>query len=356
MNLKKAVIASAAAALLVGSAMNVSAAEKTPSNYANALKANNQENLIIDVEAYKAAYSDLAEAFGDDTDAYIRHYLTIGVYEGRTKGVLFDPLLYAEAYSDIKEAFGYNIPAIVNHYLTFGILENRTQGTAAGYADLAAAERAGAQKTNIQRNVIVINDFDSNAIGSSYGNNAAAGIGSNAIINGNNVVVNGNNIVNATNGAAAGIGNTALNNGNNTTAGNGSAPVNSNAVAGNSSTPVNSNAAAGNSANSSNATANSGNNTTAGNSATAGNSNSVSSNQNYHHTTSIYNDDKSALIRVEYYDDQNKLFQYSDVTNYDSSTNSYTEEIYHYDEESQTEVLDRTDTYVNGVLSSSETH
>lgn len=355
MNLKKAVIASAAAALLVGSAMNVSAAEKTPSNYANALKANNQENLIIDVEAYKAAYSDLAEAFGDDTDAYIRHYLTIGVYEGRTKGVLFDPLLYAEAYSDVKEAFGYNIPAIVNHYLTFGISENRTQGTAAGYADLAAAERAGAQKTNIQRNVIVMNDFDSNTTGNSYGNNAAgnnnivAGIGSNAIINGNNVVVNGNNIVNTANGAngtAAGIGNTALNNGNNTTAGNSSNPVNSNAAAGSSNAT----------ANSGNATANSGNNTTAGNSATTDNSNNVSSNKNYHHTTSIYGDDKSTLIRVEYYDDQNKLFQYSDVTNFDSSTNSYTEEIYHYDEESQTEVLDRTDTYVNGVLSSSETH
>lgn len=289
MNLKKAVIASAAAALLVGSAMNVSAAEKTPSNYANALKANNQENLIIDVEAYKAAYSDLAEAFGDDTDAYIRHYLTIGVYEGRTKGVLFDPLVYAEAYSDVKEAFGYNVPAIVNHYLTFGISENRTQGTATGYADLAAAERAGAQKTNIQRNVIVINNLDSNAAGSIYENNAA-----------------GNN-----NNAAASNGNTFLNN--NMAAGSG--------------------------------------NTAAANSAAAGNSN-----KDYHHTTSIYGDDKSTLLRVEYYDDQNKLYQYSDITNYDSSTNSYTEKIYHYDEESQTEVLDRTDTYVNGVLSSSETH
>lgn len=282
MNLKKAVIASAAAALLVGSAMNVSAAGKTPSNYANTLKANNQENLIIDVEAYKAAYSDLAEAFGDDTDAYIRHYLTIGVYEGRTKGVLFDPLVYAEAYSDVKNAFGYNIPAIVNHYLTFGISENRTQGTAAGYADLAAAERAGAQKTNIQRNVIVINSPDSNATGNSYESNIAS---------------------------------------------------NNNAIAGNSNTALNNS------------------NTTAANSAAAGNSN-----KDYHHTTSIYSDDKSTLLRVEYYDDQNKLYQYSDVTNYDSSTNSYTEEIYHYDEESQTEVLDRTDTYVNGVLSSSETH
>lgn len=302
MKLKKAVIASTAAALLVGSVMNVSAAEITPSNYVNSLKENNQENLIIDVEAYKAAYSDLAEAFGDNSDAYIRHYLTIGVYEGRTKGVLFDPLVYAESYSDIKGAFGYNIPAIVNHYLTFGISENRTQGTAAGYADLAEAEKAGAQNTNIQRNVSVINVLDSSATGNSYGNNAAVN----------------NNAEN--NSATAGIDNTALN------AGNGSNPVNSNMAVGSNNTPIANNAAAGN------------------------------SNKDYHHTTSIYNDDKSALIRVEYYDDQNKLYQYSDVTNYDSNTNSYTEEIYHYDEESQTEVLDRTDTYVNGVLSSSETH
>ena len=69
------------------------------------------------------------------------------------------------------------------------------------------------------------------------------------------------------------------------------------------------------------------------------------------HTTSIYADDCVTLIRVEYYDENDKLIYYSDVIDYDSSTKSYTENIYSYDEKNGQEVLERTDTYVNGVCS-----
>lgn len=64
----------------------------------------------------------------------------------------------------------------------------------------------------------------------------------------------------------------------------------------------------------------------------------------YHHTTSIYEND-GTLIRVEYYDDNNKLTHYSKVEDHDPETNSYTENIYTYDEETETEILQRTDTY-----------
>lgn len=292
MKFKKLLVTSVAMALLSGSVLHVSAAEATQNNY----KEKNPENLIIDVEAYKAAYSDLEEAFGDNREAYIEHYLTIGVYEGRTKGVLFDPLIYAEAYSDVKAACGNNISAIVNHYLTFGITENRTIGTASGYADLAAAESAGAQKTNIQRNVAATVNYENNVVSNNTANNISADNNADAI---NNIpVINNSNY-------------TADNNTNSTP------PVNNNGV--------------------------------------AANSNAVS-NQNYHHTTSIYDNDEKTLLRVEYYDDNNKLIQYSSVSNFDSNTNSYTENIYHYDEENETSVLDRTDTYVNGSLSSSESN
>lgn len=294
MKFKKLLVTSVAMALLSGSVLHVSAAEATQNNY----KEKNPENLIIDVEAYKAAYSDLEEAFGDNREAYIEHYLTIGVYEGRTKGVLFDPLMYAEAYSDVKAACGNNISAIVNHYLTFGITENRTIGTASGYADLAAAESAGAQKTNIQRNVAATVSYENNAI--SNNNNTANNISADSSANStnNNSVINNSSNVNS----------------NNT---NSSAPVNNSVAASNSNT---------------------------------------GSNQSYHHTTSIYDNDEKTLLRVEYYDDNNKLIQYSSVSNFDSNTNSYTENIYHYDNESETSVLDRTDTYVNGSLSSSESN
>lgn len=84
----------------------------------------------------------------------------------------------------------------------------------------------------------------------------------------------------------------------------------------------------------------------------AGANNTVNSN-GFRHTTSIYANDGQTLLRVEYYDDNNKLYEYSSVTNFDSSTNSYTENIYYWDKENETSVLTRTDTYVNGVLSSS---
>lgn len=58
--------------------------------------------------------------------------------------------------------------------------------------------------------------------------------------------------------------------------------------------------------------------------------------------------------RVEYYDENNNLREFSEVNNFDSSTNSYTEEVYENLGESY--VHDRTDTYVNGVLVSSEKH
>lgn len=160
MHLKKIIVSGAATALLAGSLLNVSAAEIPAGSYAKALKDN--ENLIINVDAYKAAYSDLAKAFGDDEDAYIEHYLTKGVFEGRTKGVLFDPLAYAEAYGDVKAAFGDNILAIVNHYVTFGVTENRTMGTANGYEDIAEAEENGALGVVVQRNNIAVTGYAPN--------------------------------------------------------------------------------------------------------------------------------------------------------------------------------------------------
>lgn len=270
MRFKKAIVTGTAAALCFGSVLNVSAANTAP------LKDNKNAELIINVEAYKAAYSDLAAAFGDNTDAYVNHYLTAGVYEGRTKGVLFNPLAYAEAYPDIKAVYGDDISAIVAHYTTYGVKENRTLGTAGGYADIAEAEKYGAVP---RFTASVLPQYRSGEtfaapITGSYSQASAAASYSQAPAAGNS-------------GSQA--------------------PTYANPSA----------EAAGN---------------------------------RYAHTTSIYSED-GTLLRVEYYDDNKKLCEYSVVTNYDSSTNSYTEEIYSQD---MTPV--RTDTYVDGSLSSSEKH
>lgn len=303
MHFRKVIVTGVAAALLVGSTLSVSAAEPSTSNYVKELKKSGKESLIIDVEAYKAAYSDLAAAFGDNEYAYIEHYLTVGVFEGRTKGVLFDPLIYASAYSDVGAAFGNDISAIVDHYINFGAAENRTYGTANGYADIAAAQKVGSPSIAVQR--------------SAYNTTAAAGnVGAGAVAGNNNIATGGNNW--------------------------GANPV----------VTANSYIAAG------------GNNLGTG---TAGNANisstpsvapnNVNNTPSYNHTTSIYEDNEhKTLLRVEYYDDNNNLYEYSDVVYSDKDTNSYTETVYRYDEEKNEEVVTRTDTYVNGELVSSENH
>lgn len=71
------------------------------------------------------------------------------------------------------------------------------------------------------------------------------------------------------------------------------------------------------------------------------------------HITSIREGEQ--VIRREYYGENNDLLEYSDLVNYDPETNSYTENIYRYDEETGREVLVRTDTYQNGQLVTSDT-
>ena len=93
---------------------------------------------VLNVELYKNGHPDLQRVYGYDTAAYVNHYLTIGALEGRTKGVLFDPLAYAAAYPDIAKAYGNDVNGIIQHYVVIGMNEGRTQGTAAGFRDIEA--------------------------------------------------------------------------------------------------------------------------------------------------------------------------------------------------------------------------
>lgn len=315
MKLKKGITVGAVVCLLLGNVMHVSAAGLYPGDYANVLVKNQQDGLIIDVEAYKAAYDDLAKAFGDDSYAYVNHYLTVGVYEGRTKGVLFDPLLYVESYGDVKAAFGYDISAIVDHYIKYGIKEKRTLGTAQGYSDIAAAEKAGVQSTKIPRNV---NNTTGAVADSGYINNSSTAVYNDFDQNSalaNNSMTPAGGFMNVD--SVDGISDSSMQS-NNVSMANNSASTGSNSVA------------------------------------AYENNSPVSIPKDYHHTTSIYDNDEKTLLRVEYYDDNNQLIKYSSVTNFDSDTNSYTENIYHYDEETSSSVLERTDVYEGGELSSSE--
>ena len=316
MNVKKTLAASTAALVLIGSALPASAAG-IDASYVKALKENGTADLILNVDAYRAAYPDLDAAFGDDTNAYIMHYLTAGMYEGRTMGVLFNPLAYAEAYSDIKEAFGDDISAVVNHYVTFGIAENRTAGTAGAYTDLAEAQRetaagapvdvgnpAGEHITCIYNNGVLVRRefYDANnrlfqySVVTDY--NGAANSYTETVYSSSNVLVRVDKYVNGVRVSTTDSG---------TSTGSGTTT---------------------------------GGSTTTGGNTTTGNSSTTPSTG---HITEIKGDD-GTVIRREFYDANDRLFQYSEITDRDSATNSYTETIYSSDD-----VLIRVDRYVNGV-------
>ncbi len=72
----------------------------------------------------------------------------------------------------------------------------------------------------------------------------------------------------------------------------------------------------------------------------------------YDRTTSIYEDDKITLLRVEYYLN-NKLTYYSEIEQFDATTKSYIEKIYKCNLETNIDPLIRTDVYVNGKLTRS---
>lgn len=152
---KKFLAFSLAAALLVGSAMSVSAAgvkdvfdanvyagkyADLKAAYGTNAKALQEHFLtygaaegrvasdILDVAAYRKAYADLDAAFGNNWNAYVDHYLTYGIKEKRTSGVLFDLEDYAAKNPDVKAAFGEDYAAIAQHYITCGKAEGRKGG------------------------------------------------------------------------------------------------------------------------------------------------------------------------------------------------------------------------------------
>lgn len=83
---------------------------------------------VFDAEYYADSYEDLKEAFGDNADALLQHYMTCGLSEGRSGSKVFDVAEYRSAYGDLEAAFGDDWDAYVNHYCTSGIKEGRTAG------------------------------------------------------------------------------------------------------------------------------------------------------------------------------------------------------------------------------------
>lgn len=75
---------------------------------------------FFDAEEYLRKYYDLKLAFGNDTEAAVKHYLNYGLYEGRTGCAKFDPVAAVIIYPSLvegKDKDRYNVEVLQKKFL-----------------------------------------------------------------------------------------------------------------------------------------------------------------------------------------------------------------------------------------------
>lgn len=110
--------------------------EKTPAvqNYGNV-----NYSLVYNYEYYRSHNADLVAAFGDNEAAYLGHFVTFGMDEGRQACSQFNVHYYKGAYADLRIAFSDNTKAYYLHFINFGYGEGRI-GAVTNYVQGASTE------------------------------------------------------------------------------------------------------------------------------------------------------------------------------------------------------------------------
>ena len=80
---------------------------------------------VFDYEYYQNQYADLFNAFGDDAESYLWHFVEYGMAEGRRGNKQFNVYAYKNRYADLKKAFGNNLCSYYLHYIEYGKAEGR---------------------------------------------------------------------------------------------------------------------------------------------------------------------------------------------------------------------------------------
>lgn len=87
-----------------------------------------KENVYISVynyDYYKANHPDLAALYGDDREAYLNHFITTGMNEGRQGCKDFNLDAYKANNQDLVVAFGDNNAQYYKHFMSSGRAEGR---------------------------------------------------------------------------------------------------------------------------------------------------------------------------------------------------------------------------------------
>ena len=80
---------------------------------------------VFNPDYYSNKYSDLKQAFGNDSRKLFTHFCECGMQEGRQAISTFDVSIYQANNYDLVKVFGGNIPLYYKHYCQYGYKENR---------------------------------------------------------------------------------------------------------------------------------------------------------------------------------------------------------------------------------------
>lgn len=80
---------------------------------------------VYDYNSYRTYNRDVANAFGEDDVATLRHFVNYGMSEGRRGSASFDWKSYKLQYADLRGAFGNDIKSYYMHYVRYGKNEGR---------------------------------------------------------------------------------------------------------------------------------------------------------------------------------------------------------------------------------------
>lgn len=89
-------------------------------------------SAVYNFDYYCNTYLDVKNAFGNNPQAALEHFVTNGMKEGRRASENFDLNYYRSNNKDLQNAFGSNNQAYYEHYMAFGQYESRKAAAATG--------------------------------------------------------------------------------------------------------------------------------------------------------------------------------------------------------------------------------
>lgn len=87
-------------------------------------------SAVYNYNYYINKYADIKNAFGNDADATLHHFVTAGMKEGRQGCDSFNVTYYKNRYPELRREFGNDLVKYFIHYMNFGLKEGRDGKTA----------------------------------------------------------------------------------------------------------------------------------------------------------------------------------------------------------------------------------